>query len=215
MGATQLRTGNGTDRWLAADVTADLMRTAQAGGAQELDRMLRELRPLLYTYFSHRVDAAAADDLAQRALLIVAREYRRITPDGAARWLVTVARNVVRDEFRRTTRAAGRQVPAHDAYTLPAPDATASQLEYRELVDAIVGAAHTTCPASLRPVVLGIVRGLDVSEIARELGVSEPTVRVRLTRARAFLRRELRLFHVDARPQSFALHRGARGLTPT
>jgi len=156
--------------------------------------MLRVLRPVLFAYFARRVDSAAADDLAQQALLIITREFRTVTPDGAARWLVTVARNVVRDEFRRTSRAATRHAPAQDAHAVAAPEITAARAEYGELAEAIVAAAHTACTASLRAVVLGVMRGLDVPEIARELGVSEPAVRVRLTRARALLRHELRGF---------------------
>jgi DNA-directed RNA polymerase specialized sigma24 family protein len=75
-----------------------------------------------------------------------------------------------------------------------APDSVPALAEYHELAQAVILAAHATCTASLRAVVLGLVRGLDISEMAREQGVSEQAVRVRLTRARALLRRELRPF---------------------
>ena len=187
-----------TGRWLAPDSSATLMRAAQAGASRELEVLLHTLRPTLLEYFARRVDAAAAEDLAQRALLIVARRYRCVAPDGAARWLVTVARNVVRDEFRRTSRVARRQAPERDALTIPAAGAPGAHAEYSELSAAIVRAAYEACSAPLRAVVLGVMRGLEVPEIARELGVSEPAVRVRLTRARFVLRRELRRFWQDA-----------------
>jgi RNA polymerase sigma-70 factor, ECF subfamily len=194
----QTRPAEVYERWLAADVSAAALRHAQAGAANELDGMLAALRPILFTYFSRRVDATAADDLTQRALLVVTREYRRITPDGAAQWLVTIARNVVRDEFRRTSRAAGRRAPAREARALAAPDATQAWAEYRELADAVIDATHTACSASQRAVVLGVLRGLEYSEIADQLGVTELVVRVRLCRARALLRRKLKRFHEDA-----------------
>ncbi len=175
-----------------------LLRVAQSGTEPELDVFLGALRPALFAFFARRVDSVAADDLAQQTLLIVAREFRRIRPDDAGRWLVTVARNVVRDEYRRMARAAGRYAPADDAYGLPAPGSPSALAEYRELARAVVAAAHETCTESLRAVVLGLVRGLDVAEMAREQGVSEQAVRVRLTRARALLRRELRPFDSDA-----------------
>jgi RNA polymerase sigma factor (sigma-70 family) len=176
-----------------------LLRVAQAGTAPELDVFLSALRPALFAFFARCVDGIAADDLTQQALLIVAREFRRIRPDDAGRWLVTVARNVVRDEYRRMARAAGRYAPADEAYTIAAPGSVAALAEYRELASAVVAAAHQTCTESLRAVVLGLVRGLDVAEMAREQGVSEQAVRVRLTRARALLRRELRSFDSDPR----------------
>jgi RNA polymerase sigma-70 factor, ECF subfamily len=184
----------GRGRWLGADVSAALVRAAQAGTARDLDVLLRTLRPLLFGYFAQRVDTVAADDLAQRALLVIARQYRRVDPNGASRWLVTVARNIARDEFRRASRAALRRAPESDAIAVAVSGTTSAHAEYHELVHAIVSAVNATCTASLRAVVLGLMRGLEVSEIARELGVSEPAVRVRLSRARPLLRRELQRF---------------------
>lgn len=181
-------------RWLRADTSAALVRAAQLGTARDLDVLLERLRPLLFGYFAQRVDAVSADDLAQRALLVIARQYRRVDPSGASRWLVTVARNIVRDEFRRTARAALRRAPEAHALAIAMPATTSADAEYRELARAIVSAANAACTASLRAVVLGLMRGLEVSEIAQELGVSEPAVRVRLSRARLLLRRELQRF---------------------
>ena len=179
---------------MACDTAAHLVREAQVGAARELDLLLAAMRPVLFAYFARQVDAAAADDLAQRALLILAREYPRIIPESAGQWVVTVARNVVRDEHRRSARAASRHVPAHEAHTVATPETAGGRIEYDELARAVIGAAHAACTASLRVVVLGVVRGLEVSEIARQEGVSESAVRVRLARARAVLRRELRRF---------------------
>ena len=158
--------------------------------------MLRALRPILFAYFARYADPVAADDLAQHALLIVAREYHRIAPDRASRWIVTVARNILRDEFRRVARAASRRAPAHHALAVPAPEMAAANVEFHELAEAVADATRTACSAALRAVVFRLLRGLDVPEIARDLGVSEATVRVRLTRARACLRHELRRFQL-------------------
>lgn len=178
-------------QWLAPERSAALVQAAQTGSARELDALLHALRPPLFGYFARRVDAASADDLTQRALVIIARRYRGIDPAGASRWLVTVARNIARDEYRRSARAAERRAAEQDARGVPVSHTGDAHIEYVELVSAIVAAARRTCSASLRDVVIGLVRGLDVREIARELGVSEPAVRVRLTRARPLLRREL------------------------
>lgn len=190
----------GPGGWLACETATRLVREAQAGSPRELDALLAAMRPALFGYFCRRVDAAAADDLAQRALLILAREYHRIVPESAGQWVVTIARNVVRDEHRRSARAAGRHASAHEAHGVASPEVVGGGIEYDELAQAIVGAAHAACTASLRAVVLGIVGGLGVPEIARQEGVSEAAVRVRLTRARAVLRRELRRFREDAIP---------------
>jgi len=193
-------TGEARGGWLACETAASLVREAQAGSPRDLDALLGAMRPVLFGYFCRRVDAAAADDLAQRALLILAREYRRIVPESAGQWVVTIARNVVRDEHRRSARAAGRHAPAYEAHAVASPEVVGGRVEYDELARAVIGVAHAACTASLRAVVLGIVSGLGVSEIARQEGVSEAAVRVRLTRARAVLRRELRRFRDEATP---------------
>jgi RNA polymerase sigma-70 factor (ECF subfamily) len=190
--------GGPNERWLMPERSTALLRVAQSGTAPELDVFLAALRPPLFAFFARRVENVVADDLTQQALLIVAREFRRIRPDDAGRWLVTVARNVVRDEYRRMARAAGRYAPPDDAHTVAAPGSVAALAEYRELARAVVTAAHETCTESLRAVVLGLVRGLDVAEMAREQGVSQQAVRVRLTRARALLRRALRPFDSES-----------------
>jgi RNA polymerase sigma-70 factor, ECF subfamily len=190
------------ERWLSAEAATALVRHAQVGTAAALDALLAALRPRLYAYFARRLDAPEADDLAQRALLIITREYRRIAPESAARWLVTVARNVLRDEHRRSARAAGRYASVLDAATIAAPESVAALTEYHELARAVIGAAHGACTASLRAVVLGVVRGLEVSEIAHLEGISECAVRVRLARARAVLRRELTPFREANRPRA-------------
>jgi RNA polymerase sigma-70 factor, ECF subfamily len=192
--------GGGSSGWLACDTAANLVREAQSGSPRDLDALLGAMRPVLFGYFCRRVDAAAADDLAQRALLILAREYRRIVPESAGQWVVTIARNVVRDEHRRSARAAERHAPAHEAQAVASPEVVGGRVEYDELAHAVIVAAHAACTASLRAVVLGIVSGLGVSEIARQEGVSEAAVRVRLTRARAVLRRELRRFRDETAP---------------
>jgi RNA polymerase sigma factor (sigma-70 family) len=200
---------------LACETATGLVREAQAGAARELEVLLAAMRPVLFAYFVRQVDHAAADDLAQRALLILAREYRRIVPESAGQWVVTIARNVVRDEHRRSARAACRHAPARDAHAVATPDTAGGLVEYDELARAVVGAAHAVCTASLRAVVLGVVRGLDVSEIARQEGVSESAVRVRLARARVVLRRELRRFRDDpvpcAAPRCSAISRPSSG----
>ena len=195
MSETVRSTKGSNQRWLAADISTTLVQAAQRGADRELEILLSSLRPALFGYFARRVDCAAAEDLAQRALLIVARRYRHITPEGAAAWLVTVARNVVRDEFRRSSRAASHHGSFVEANGVAAREMTGAQAEYAELVDAILATTRSACTEALRDVILGVLRGLDVSEMARELGITEATVRVRLTRARAILRHELREWH--------------------
>ena len=181
------------DRPLGQEL-ADLVRTAQRGGDRALDSLLERLRPSLVAYFRPRLSASAADDLAQLALVRIARALDRIDPLRADRYISTVARNLLRTEYRRRAKELERSAPLELAEAVESPDSVDLELEYRELVVAV----HRTSVSSLAPelgtIVLGLLRGLTTDEIAAREGVSPITIRTRLLRARALLRRELQAY---------------------
>jgi DNA-directed RNA polymerase specialized sigma24 family protein len=177
----------GAARWIAADDLSVLVRAAHAGGTRELDALLRWIRPPVLAFFARRVDAAAADDLAQSVLWTVARDYRTVIPDSAAPWLVTIGRNALRDELRYRTRAAARFSRRALPLGVPTTDHIAADAEYRDLRHAVSGAAYTLCGPAVRDVVTGILDGLTVRDIADLSGASPHAIRMRLLRARATL----------------------------
>ena len=67
-------------------------------------------------------------------------------------------------------------------------------LEYRDLSEAIVRVAPAVLPPPLANIVLGLLHGETTAEIATKQKVSPITIRTRLIRARAVLRRELRAY---------------------
>src|SRR5437667_11681321 len=130
------------------------------------------------------------DDLATVAMIRVAKESRRIDPERADSYTVTVARNLLRTAYRERARDVRRYLPvAADlaSATLP-PD---SQAEYEELVLAVHRAVLTKLPHPLRQIVDRVLEDQSPGQIARDLQVSPVTVRTRLMRARWILRREL------------------------
>lgn len=173
--------------WLGGVDVEALLRAARGGGERELDSLLSEIRPPLLGYFSRKVDAECADDLAQGALWIVAREFHAVVPDGAAAWLVTVARNLLRDEFRRRSWVASRFVGADAAKTVVVAERLSTDAEERELRRFVTGAARDTCGPAVRDVVARLLDGLTVRDIADASGLSLQAVRMRVVRARAVL----------------------------
>lgn len=133
-------------------------------------------------------DAHAAEDLTQDAIASTLK-----TPTGRVRdrrgWLATVTRNAfrnhVRSERRRRTHE-GRA--ATDETSVPSTDEVVAREQQRQLVvDAVLA-----LPTTYRTVVLlRHFRGLDVPATARELGITKPTVRMRLSRAVEMLRHDL------------------------
>jgi RNA polymerase sigma factor (sigma-70 family) len=154
--------------------------------------------PRIHRYIARRVGREVADDLvADTFLAAFAKRQRYLSayPD-AGPWLYGIATNLIgqhrRDEVRRLrlAQAALREpdVPSHaDQVTA---DVTAGS------VRGLLAAALAELPDGDRDVVILIAwEQLTYSETARAVGIPVGTVRSRLNRARATLRRSL--IHAD------------------
>lgn len=153
--------------------------------ALQFEALYREHRAAVLSYLVRRVDdpADAADLLAD--VFLVA--WRRIgdvpTGDAARPWLYGVARRTLANHRRGARRRSdlARELRAHLADT-PAPGTAA--------VDVV--RALASLPELDREIVrLRSCEGLSHADIGLVIGLSEPTVRVRLHRVRQRLRRAL------------------------
>ena len=145
-------------------------------------------------------DRECADDLAQEVFVRVfvhRRNYRRGSKFST--WLFTIAANLAKNEIRRRVRRRNwfsldaLQEMLHDsASQLADPtEGRESRLEREQLRDA-VGRAIATVPEKYRlSLVLRDIEGLSYEEIAQVLGIPGGTVRSRINRARAMLKRKL------------------------
>jgi RNA polymerase sigma-70 factor (ECF subfamily) len=142
---------------------------------------------------------ADASDATQEAFVRAYRSIGRLEAEGAyGGWLAQIAVNVCRDILKRP-RIIARSLdePFSDEeseYKLEIPDWTDSPERTtmaQELQD-VVNRAVSTLSADHRVVVtMHHLEGIDVLEIAEILGLSEGTVKSRLSRARGELRRKL------------------------
>jgi RNA polymerase sigma factor (sigma-70 family) len=142
-------------------------------------------------YFARRLTAGSAEDLAQLALIRIARAVHRVEPERAYRYVVTVARNVLRTEYRRRAREEQWYIPLDVAVDLQCPSPLDIDADYGELARAVREVDLATLSPALREVVAGLLQGLSPTEIALQGRLSSITVRTRLLRARAVLRHRL------------------------
>ena len=177
--------------WVPSDRLGELVRAAHCGELHSLDTLLAAIRPSLVTFFARRIAPSASEDLAQIALLRIASAVERIDPERADRYVMTVAHNLVRTEFRKRARDARRHLPLELAADIETPVVVELEVEYEELARAIHRVSLETLPRSLRDIVLSLLRGLTPSEIAEQQHLNPITIRTRLLRARALLREEL------------------------
>ena len=132
-----------------------------------------------------------AQDLVQEVLLRVQRGLATYRPGSMEAWLGRITTNAFLDDVRRRRRRPTVAVPelpeTIESGALAADDALA-----RDALPEHVNRALWALPDDYRAaVVLCDVVGLHYDEIADELGVPVGTVRSRIHRGRALLRRTL------------------------
>ena len=95
--------------WPPPATVTSLVAEAQSGSAESVNTLLTALRPALVGFFARRLSDDAAEDLAQAALLRIARALPSIEPDRADRFILTIACNLVRTATasERATSDAG------------------------------------------------------------------------------------------------------------
>lgn len=178
-------------RWPSAEALARLVRDVHAGRAGAVDELLTLLRPSLVAFFQRRQPAETAEDLAQLALIRISGAVERIEPERADSYISTVARNLLRTAYRTRARSRSRESDT-EACDLPAAVLDAEdRVEYADLALAVHRACLTKLESGLREVAVGLLQGKTTADIADALQISPITVRTRLMRVRAVLRKEL------------------------
>lgn len=144
------------------------------------DRVYETYGPSLYRFCLLQMkNPADAEDVLQD--VFVKRLYqapRFKSPEHERSWLYRVALNLCRDQWRRSRRS---ELPLEAAAGVSLPPAELS------LLDQV-----SNLPEKQRTVLhLHYYQGYNLQEIARLLGVTVPTVKMRLKRGREALRKEL------------------------
>jgi RNA polymerase sigma-70 factor (ECF subfamily) len=158
---------------------------AAAGGDEAAFAILwRDLQPGLLRYLD-AFAPGAAEDLASETWLRIVQGLGHFTGDERAfrGWVFTVARHRAVDRWRRRARRRDELVPADALAGLPAPDDPAGAA-----VEAISSRAAVSLIATLPPdqaevVLLRVVAGLDVAQVAAITGKRPGNVRVLTHRA--------------------------------
>jgi RNA polymerase sigma factor (sigma-70 family) len=132
-----------------------------------------------------------AQDLVQEVLLRVRRGLATYQPGSLEGWLSRITTNAFLDEVRRRKRRPLDVVPELPERKLGVdadPDETIAKTRLPEDVQAALAALPDDFRAA---VVLCDVVGLDYAEIATSLAIPPGTVRSRIHRGRALLRKAL------------------------
>jgi RNA polymerase sigma-70 factor (ECF subfamily) len=180
----------------------DALNSRQA--QRRVSEFVRQTRPFherLYRIaLSLCRDRDQAADLTQEALVRAFRSFDSFRPGAPVLpWLARILRNVHLDSFK-TGRAQhevaehqlDREGPGIDASVAhPAPDPLAA-LERAELGARLAREMETLDPGQRQTLILCDIEGFSYQEAAEAEGVPVGTIRSRLARGRAELRRRLR-----------------------
>lgn len=187
-----------------SDEYAPLITASAAGDTAALERLLMKAQEVAYR-FSYTVcgGPSEAEDVMQDALLKTFRYVKRIRDPRAFRtWLYRTVRNACLMKRRRKAGEPPRVLSLDDV--LPSIDGGGAAVETAEpgrspetlAVNAALrrrlSKALRALPPDYRAVVfLREMEGLSTKDVARALKISESNVKMRLHRARLFLRKEL------------------------
>jgi RNA polymerase sigma-70 factor (ECF subfamily) len=183
----------------------DLVARAQHGEVRAFEELVRAHLGVVRRYArAFALREADADDLAQDALVKVYRSLRQFRYQSAfSTWLYTVVRSVFLDAAKsRAGRARAYEAAARDADDAdPAP--SADELLAREQDRERVWGAIRQVPVEFRgALVLFDVEGKTYDEVAAIERVPVGTVKSRLSRGRAYLKRVLEGETVSSRRES-------------
>jgi RNA polymerase sigma-70 factor (ECF subfamily) len=132
-----------------------------------------------------------AQDLVQEVLLRVRRGLATFTPGSLEGWLSRITTNAFLDEVRRRRRRPLEVVPDLPEPLVGVDDDPDAALAAQRLPDDIQDALRSLPPDFRAAIVLCDVVGMDYAEIASTLDIPPGTVRSRIHRGRALLRKEL------------------------
>jgi RNA polymerase sigma-70 factor (ECF subfamily) len=165
-----------------------LARAARRGDRAALAAVVERFGPAVHGLVARMLvgQPQRIDDTAQDAMVKVLDALPRFDPGGPARlstWILTIATRTCIDRLRRPPRGEplSPELPGSDS-----PEHAANQRERFERVTRAMAAL----PAEQRAVlILRAYHDMDTAEIAAALEIEVGTVKSRLSRARAALRR--------------------------
>ena len=169
---------------------------------EKFERMAEEVFPSLYgTALRLTRDREDANDLAQEAVIRAYDAFDRFDGRNFKAWILRILTNLYINRYRQRQRE-GLNTSLDDEETVYEPMAPTAEIPDRQLFDGLVGAEVETAlgkvPADFRTaVLLSDVEGMSYEEIAEATNVPVGTVRSRIARGRAILRRELEQYALE------------------
>lgn len=163
-----------------------LLRRAQDGDKEALDRLIRKYYDQIYAYCYHKTnDRGAAEDICQDTFVSMLEhmgDYRHY--NKFLNFLYVIAGNKCKDYFKKKKPVYMEDVAEETLREVQGTDTAEEQILMKELVN--------TLPSELREVIiLRFYQDLKYQDIARILQISSSLVKYRVKKAISYLQAEM------------------------
>lgn len=159
---------------------AAVLAAAQAGGEWAFAHLYRDLNPRLLRYF-HAHAPGAADDIASETWIGVARNLPSFsgTEDAFHAWVFTIGHRQLVQHWRRQGRRPSQPVAPETLVDIVASDnPEAESVAGLTAAEAAMAIRAALSPDQAEIILLRVLGGLSVEQVASALGKRAATVRV-------------------------------------
>lgn len=172
------------------------------GDEQRFQKVYEEFQSKIYRYLTSMVGETDAEDLTQDVFVKVGLALENFRGDSQmSTWIYRIATNTAIDRLRRSSAGKGEAgIPPkpdgaeeNDVECIPEAGSALDHRVIRQEMNGCIREVVDTLPEGYRTVIiLSELEGFQDSELAEILGVSVQAAKIRLHRARARLKEELR-----------------------
>ncbi|MBO4160071.1 RNA polymerase sigma factor [Micromonospora antibiotica] len=172
----------------------DLWSSIAAGDGSAFGRLFDRYSRTVYNHaFRLTGSWSTAEDVTQATFLVAWRRRHdaRLVDGSALPWLLVVATNTVRSEWRSARRwlALIRRLPVERYVDGDLADEVSARLDDERRMTEVLAVLRRLPPAEREAVALCLWSGVSYPDAAAVLGISEVAVRSRVSRARSRLAR--------------------------
>lgn len=166
-------------------------------GHIDFNKTYTEFHPKILNYISHLTDNHTAEDITQEVFEKVNRNLDNFRGESKlSTWIYRIATNTVLDKlksrsFRHSSEDFDHETEDRDVWADRKKNLVDQQLIRKEMSECVTEYIYRLSRDYRTVLILSEIEGFKNKEIAEILGISLETVKIRLHRARAALKKEL------------------------
>lgn len=174
---------------MANDQDLDLIKKISSGDSKSFESLMLKYQKLVFGYsFKMLKNKQKAEDIMQEAWMRVIKNSQNFKQTGSVKaWILSIARNLVIDEFRHMKKWI--ELEDEKWAAIEDPQADLEQLFNDQQRHAALATAFADLPENQKIILsMIIIEELNQSEVAVRLGISVGAVKASLFRAREYLK---------------------------